>query len=242
MSSEYTMEDFFKLHRDLPREGPGEPADVVWAASLLEMPTRAQIADVGCGSGGDVAALLETTHHAHVTALDQVPHFVQAVREAWRGNDSVTVLKADMATIANQYDLIWCAGAIYFMGVEEALTAWRKALRPSGAIAFSQACWFTDARSDRAQAYWAREYPQMTDEVGLSVQIAAAGYEIIGQRRLSDAAWQAYFDPIAKRSDALRAQADVGLLNVLDEAEEEAACWYAHRHEYGYVLSVVRPL
>jgi len=242
MSSEYTMEDFFKLHRDLPREGPGEAADVAWAAGLLDLPERAQIADAGCGSGGDIASLLAAAPRAHVTALDQVPHFVEQVRDAWKHEDRVTVLKADMATIANQYDLIWCAGAVYFMGVEAALTAWRKALLPKGAIAFSQACWFTGERSERAQAYWAREYPQMTDEAGVGAQISAAGYEIIGQRRLSNAAWEAYFGPIAKRSDALRSTADVGLINVLDEAEEEAACWYAHREEYGYLLNVVRPL
>lgn len=242
MSTEYTMDDFFQLHRDLPREGPGEPADVAWATAQLDLPSRARIVDAGCGSGGDIEALMAAAPQAHVTALDQVPHFVAQVREAWKDDDRVTVLKADMATIANQYDLIWCAGAVYFMGVETALRAWRKALREGGAIAFSQACWFTEERSERAQAYWAREYPQMTDEAGVSAQIAAAGYEVIGQRRLSDAAWQAYFGPIAKRSDALRAQADIGLLNVLDEAEEEAACWYAHRHEYGYLLSVVRPL
>ena len=241
MNSEYTMEDFFELHRDLPREGPGEPADVAWAAAQLDLPARAQIADVACGPGGDIAALLATAPQAHVTALDKTPHFVDQARAAWRGNDRVTVLKADMKAIANQYDLIWCAGAVYFMGVEAALRAWRKTLLPNGAIAFSEACWFTNTPSERPKQMWARAYPQMTNEAGITAQITAAGYRVIGQRRLGDAAWEAYFGPLHTRIDMLRSKADIGLINVLDEAEEEAACWSAHRDEYGYLLSVVAP-
>ena len=242
MSSDVNMEAFFKLHRDLPREGPGAPEDVAWAAALVGLSPRARIADVACGPGGDIAALLEAAPEGHVTALDKTPHFVEAARNA-RGDDPrVTVLKADMKVIANRYDLIWCAGAVYFMGVEAALRAWRKSLLPQGAIAFSEACWFTDERSDRAKALWAKEYPTMTDEAGITAQIEAAGYRVIGQRRLNDAAWEAYYVPLTKRSDMLRNTADLALIDLLNEAEEEAACWRAHRSEFGYLLSVVARL
>ena len=242
MDTDPTTEAFFKLHRDLPREGPGEAADVAWATSLLKLPRLARMADVACGPGGDIAALLEAAPEGHVTALDATAHFVQAARDAWRGDGRVTVLKADMKAIANPYDLIWCAGAVYFMGVDKALKSWRKSLVPQGAIAFSEACWFTDTPSPRARALWAREYPAMTNVEGVSAQIEAAGYEVLGQRQLSDAAWEDYFTPIDMRAAQLRAGADAALTKVLDDATEEAACWRAHRAEYGYLLSVVRPL
>lgn len=241
MSSEYTMDDFFVLHRDLLREGPGSPQDVAWATAFLDLPARAQIADVACGAGGDIAALLEAAPEGRITALDKTPHFVEAVRQTWAEDERVTALKADMKAVANQYDLIWCAGAVYFMGVEAALRAWRKALLPSGAIAFSEACWFTDAPSARAEALWSKEYPSMTDEAGISAQIKAAGYRIIGQRRLDDVAWEAYFTPLDARIAQLRDDATASVSAVLNEAEEEAACWRAHRDEYGYLLSVVVP-
>lgn len=231
---------FFTLHRDLPREGPGEADDVLWAAKVAGLAENAQMADVGCGPGADIEALLTAAPRGHVTALDMVPHFVKAGRQRW-GNDSrVTMLKADMAVIRNQYDMIWCAGAVYFLGVTEALTAWRKSLRPGGVVAFSQACWFTDTRSVRPCILWDVEYPAMTDEAGVMAQIEAAGYDLMDCRRLSDAAWEAYFTPIDARIAALRPGADPGLAQVLDAAEEEAACWRAHRDEYGYLLSVVR--
>lgn len=236
-----TMDAFFKLHSDLPREGPGEPADIAWAVALAGLKSAAQMADVGCGPGGDIAALLAAAPEGHVTALDKTAHFVDAARENWRGDGRVTVLKADMAAIMNSYDMIWCAGAVYFLGVTKALTAWRKPLNTDGVVAFSEACWFTDAPSERARTLWNREYPSMTDEAGITTQIAAAGYEVLGTRRLSDAAWEAYFTPVERRIEMLRSTADRTLTGVLDEAEEEIACWRAHRREYGYLLCVVRP-
>lgn len=235
------MEAFFTLHRDLVREGPGEVADVAWAAGVAEIKENAEMADIACGSGPDIEALLQAAPKGHVTALDLTPHFVDAVRARWGADDRVTVLRADMSRVANTHDFIWCAGAAYIIGVDTALKSWRKALRPGGVIAFSDACWFTSKRSPRAVANWA-DYPAMTDEVGLTQRIENAGYEVLAQRRVSDQGWKNYYDPLDARIDALRHKADVALLDVLDQAEEEAACWRAHRDEFGYLLSVVRPV
>lgn len=234
------MAAFYTLHRDLPREGPGEAADVAWAAAHAGLKPNAIMADVACGPGGDVAALLEAAPKGHVTALDKTAHFVDAARARWGDDGRVTVLKADMARVMNQYDLIWCAGAVYFLGVTEALKTWKRSLTKGGVIAFSEVCWFTDTRAPRAEALW-QQYPGMTDEAGVAARIEAAGYETIGTRRLSDAAWEDYYGPLDARIAALRDGADAGLLAVLDEAEEEAACWRAHRDQFGYLLSVVRP-
>lgn len=235
------MQAFFQLHRDLDREGPGEPADVAWATGLLDLPARARIADVACGAGADIGALLEAAPQGHVTAIDTTAHFVAAARARWRGDDRVTLLRADMAAIANRYDLIWCAGGVYFLGVEAALGAWRKSLRAGGAIAFSECCWFTDTPAPRARAFWEGEYPQMTDAAGVTAQIGAAGFRVLGQRRLADAAWEAYYTPLEARVAMLRGGADEALGAVLDAATEEIACWRAHRDEFGYLLSVVAP-
>ncbi|NNK17165.1 MAG: class I SAM-dependent methyltransferase, partial [Sulfitobacter sp.] len=110
------MEAFFKLHRDLPREGPGEPADIHWATTVAATPDNAQMADVGCGPGADIGSLLEAAPKGHVTALDKVGHFVTAARQRYIDDPRVTVLQADMARIMNRYDMIWCAGAVYFLG------------------------------------------------------------------------------------------------------------------------------
>lgn len=234
------MDAFFALHRDLPREGPGEAADVHWAARVAGLSSRARMADVACGPGGDIAALLAAAPDGHVTALDKTTLFVEEARARWRDDHRVTLLLADMAAIRNQYDLIWCAGAVYFLGVTEALGAWRGSLRPGGSVAFSEPCWFTDTPPARAQALFT-DYPAMADESGIARRVAAAGYEVLDSRRLSDQAWENYFGPLDARIATLRPGADPALTKVLDEAEEEAACWRAHRKAFGYLLTVARP-
>lgn len=235
------MTAFFQLHRDLPREGPGTPEDIRWAAERAGTPPNAHIADVGCGPGADIGTLLEVAPKGQVTALDKVPHFVAAARAAWRDDARVTILQADMARIINAYDLIWCAGAVYFLGVTEALSAWRKALNRGGAVAFTEACWFTDDRSARAQALW-EQYPQMTDAAGIKARIAAAGYEVLETRPVPDSGWEAYFEPMEARIAMLRPNADAALMVEIELQEEEIACWRAHRDEFGYLLCVVRPV
>jgi trans-aconitate methyltransferase len=202
---------------------------------------KAQLADVGCGPGADIAALLEAAPDGHVTALDKTPHFIEEARARWQGDDRVTLLKADMAAIHNAYDMIWCAGAIYFLGTTEALTAWRKSLTKGGVVAFTEMAWFTDTPSEVPKELWNRDYPGMTDEAGVTARVEAAGFEVLGTRRISDQAWENYFTPIDARIAALRPGADEMLNSVLDEAEHEAACWREYRGEYGYLVFVVRP-
>ena len=233
-------EAFFTLHRDLPREGPGEPADVAWAAGIAGLAADARIADVGCGPGGDIAALLDAAPQGHVTALDKTPHFVAAARAAWAGDTRVTVLQADMARIMNPHEMIWCAGAVYFLGIEKALTGWRKTLAPGGTVVFSEPCWFTDTPSDRARQFWA-EYPRMADADGIARQVSEAGYETLGSRRLGPSAWAAYYGPLAERISNLRPDAPPALAAVLDEAEEEEALWRDEGDDFGYLLTVARP-
>ncbi len=235
------MTAFFTLHRDLPREGPGEPADVAWAVAQADLPARAEIADVACGPGSDIGALRATLPQGHVTALDKTAHFVDAARGRFVADANVTLLCADMAAIANDYDLIWCAGAVYFLGVTEALTRWRKSLREGGVVAFSEPCWLTDTPSDAARKHW-DSYPAMSDGAGIAQRVEAAGYEVIATRLLSDEAWENYYTPLEARIERLRPGAEGPLAQVLDEAEAEIACWRAHRDEFGYLLTVARPV
>ena len=162
MTSE--MDAFFTLHRDLPREGPGEAADVAWVAKTIGLKRDAQIADVACGPGGDIGALLDAAPDGHVTALDKTAHFVDAARAAWGEDPRTTILRADMASVANTYDLIWCAGAVYFLGVTPALTRWRKALRAGGVIAFTEPCMFKPATAPVTELFG--DYP-VTDAAGI---------------------------------------------------------------------------
>lgn len=232
---------FFTLHRDLPREGPGAPADVAWAAALAGTPSDARICDAACGPGADIAALRAAAPEGLVTAIDSTAHFVDQAR-AVHGNDRrVTLSTGDMASLTGPFDLIWCAGALYFLGITEGLKAWRSALAPGGAIAFSEACWFTDSRPEKAAAFWSDAYPAMTDAAGIDAHVRAAGYRTLGTRKLSSSAWENYYTPLDERVAILSPGETSEMERVLDESRREAELWRAHHDAFGYLLSVVVP-
>ncbi|MEM9012751.1 MAG: class I SAM-dependent methyltransferase [Pseudomonadota bacterium] len=235
------MTAFFELHRDLPREGPGDRASLDWAMAIARPPPDARILDAGCGPGADIAGLLAHAPAGQVHAVDLHAPFVAAVARASADDPRVTAEVADMASLPGPYDLIWCAGALYFLGVEAGLRSFTKMLTTGGHVVFSEAVWRTNNPSPGAQAAWA-DYPAMQDAAGVAAAIARAGFRLRDSTLLSDAAWEAYFGPVERRIADLRA-GEVGahLAAVLADAEAEISAWRAHGDEYGYALFVVTP-
>lgn len=238
---------FFTIHADLPREGPGETADVAWAAEVAGLAPGARICDAGAGPGGDIGALLRAAPGAHVTAIDAHAPFIEAAKARWGADKRVALHAGDYTEITSftegsgAFDFIWSAGAVYFHGIADLLPLWRPALAEGGAIAFSEPCLFTQGpASDVIKALW-DDYPRLTDAAGIAAQVRLAGCETVATRKLSDVAWESYYRPMEARIAQLRRDPDPRMLAALDEAEAEIAAWRAHRADTGYLLSVVRP-
>lgn len=232
---------FFTVHKDLPREGPGEAADVVWACELAEVPANARICDAGAGPGADTEVLRHHAMEGGVVAIERQPGFVAHLNKRFCRVSNVTIADGDMAEIAKRpeapFDMIWCAGALYFLGLEGGLTTFGGALRPGGILAFSEPCLF-GASTDETSAFW-DGYPAQ-DAHAISTAVTAAGYDILGQRPVSDAGWEAYYQPMEERIAALRPTADPDLCDMLDMCAKEATDWRRVRHETGYLLTVAR--
>lgn len=236
---------FFVLHSDLQREGPGDRASLDWAFDTAGAPDNALILDAACGPGADIEALLDNAPHGHVTAVDSHLSFVEQVRVIWDEDDRVTTHVADMREETGPFDLIWCAGAMYMIGIEAGLRHFRTALAPGGAIAFSELV-FLDTPTPALRAELEAEYAEIGDIDTLKARIAAAGFDLSGLQILSDEAWEAYYTPMEKRIGMLRpgaeARHDTILGKVLDEGMHEIELWRANRQMFGYALAVVRPL
>ncbi len=235
------MSAFFTLHADLPREGPGDAESLAWAVGLAGVAGDARILDGGCGPGADIAGLLGAAPGGQVVAVDSHPPFVERVEAAWGREPRVTARCGDMAEVEGPFDFIWIAGALYFLGVEDGLRKMRGKLAPGGALAFSELVWLTDTLDPGLRSYMEAEYADVAGMDLLQQRIGAAGYEILGQQVIGDAAWEAYYTPMEARIAKLRPGADAALTKVLDEAREEIDLWRAHRRSFGYALSVVRP-
>ena len=237
-----SMEAFFTVHRDLPREGPGLPEDVLWALEVAETPERARICDAACGPGADTVTLATARPAARIDACDTHAPFVAAARAATRDfGDRVRVDCRDYRELAGEYDLIWCAGAAYFAGYAALLNLWRPHLAARGAVAFSEPVWLGSAPSTRARAFWA-DYPAIEDIASVRARLSGEGWDVIDHRPVIGAAWEAYYAPMAARVAELRAgPVDADLDAALSEAEREIALWQAARDEIAYGLFVVRP-
>ncbi|WP_300513473.1 class I SAM-dependent methyltransferase [Aliiroseovarius sp.] len=233
-------EAFFTLHCDVPREGPGDAASVAWAMDLAGRARDARILDAGAGPGADIAGLLTGAPEGHVTAIEAHAPFVERIRTAWAGDARVTAHVGDMGQPGGPYDFIWCAGALYFLGITDGLKAWRDVLTPGGAIAFSELTLFAE-HADPDVLTLREGYPAFAGLDTLKSRIDAAGYELLGLRQLPDAAWEAYFQPLETRIAMLRPGADDNLTAVLDEQAAEIALWRRARDQFGYTLAVVRP-
>lgn len=229
---------FFELHSDLPREGPGEPDDVAWAVEYAGTKPGAAVLDAGCGPGGDIVALKAAIEGAQITAMDTHAPFADAAQRLLGTDDKA--ICGDAFAPESKFDLIWCAGAIYFKGVKEALAGWRESLNAGGAIAFSAPCYFTEPPTAAAQSLWEGE----VDIPGLSElrnDIASAGFALVASRQLSDAAWMTYFSAIEKRAAKLEATTSPALLEVIRDARREELAWRSAKSETGYLACVVKP-
>ena len=234
-------EAFFTVHRGLYREGPGEAADVLWALEIAQTPANARILDAACGPGADTVTLAEARPDAKLHAIDKTPHFVEETRmRVARFGARVKVEQGSYMALADTYDFIWCAGAVYFHGVKQVLDAWSPHLAPGGAVAFSEPAWMIDPPSDAAREFWADEYePRSLSQV--EAEIHAAGWGVLDQRWIVDEPWAAYYGPMSARLDRLEETEQAPeAIAAMSEARQEIANWQAAREEIAYSLFVVR--
>ena len=171
-ASERYMEIFYDFFSTLPRLGPGSSETTRRVLSHVSgLPGKAQVLDVGCGTGLQTVALCEDTDF-QVTAVDNwqaaLDKMLLNVEKAGLSR-RITVQQGDMNKLdyaPGSFDLIWSEGAIYLMGFENGIFKWKEFLKPGGWIALSEMTWTADERPAEAVAFWNEGYPEMksTDE------------------------------------------------------------------------------
>ncbi len=228
-----------RLHAELPRQGPGSADDVRWALDQLGVTGPVRVVDAGCGPGADLETLSDLLPEAQIRGIDAFPHLAEEARQRLAGRPNVTVETGDMSRIDGPVDLIWCAGALYFLGVTEGLRGWREALAPGGAVAFSEPVWPEGPREVAAE-FWA-EYPAIADMEGIEARVSAAGYRTLASRRIVGDPWAAYMGPLETRVGKLRGTGEDGLDEVLIAAEQEVALWRQAPDQIQYALMLARP-
>lgn len=247
LSDPIQSKTFFALHGGLPREGPGDRASTERALRMVpRLPAAPEVLDIGCGPGGQTVDLAELLPDARIAALDNHAPFLRELDRRARARGvaaRIRTVEGDMALLPfgpGSFDLIWCEGAAYIIGLETALATWKPLLREGGAIALTEPVWLTGCPPERVAAFW-WAYPAMRDREAVRAAARGQGYRIAGDFVLDEAAWWTnYYTPIeARLADMERAPADPAAAIVLEEAREEIECYRRHPDCYSYLFIVL---
>ncbi|WP_038097404.1 class I SAM-dependent methyltransferase [Thioalkalivibrio sp. HK1] len=241
---------FFDVHRDLPRQGPGDSMATRRAlAACGSLGPHPAVLDIGCGPGAQTLVLAESLPGAQITAIDTHRPYLDALemRTARAGlSDRISPIDMsmeDMPFADASFDLIWAEGSAYIMGFADAVAAWKRLLKPAGCLAVSELVWLTDDRPPDIAAFFGEEYPDMTDRAGAAERILAAGYRLIDHFTVADSAWwEPYYTPLLARLPALEekyAKDEAGLAVIAAE-RREIEMRRRFSNVYGYEFYIAR--
>ena len=106
-------------------------------------------------------------------------------------------------------DAIWSEGAIYNIGFEHGIRAWRRFLKPGGILAVSELTWLTHDRPAELEEHWMREYPEVDTAAAKTAILEQNGYTPIGYFPLPERCWlDDYYRPLQERFAGFLARHD----------------------------------
>lgn len=244
-------EIFLEVFETLPRQGPGNRACASRALGLCqELPDSPAILDLGCGVGGQTLQLAELTSGS-IVAVDCHAPSIERLRTAIsdRGlSNRVSAIIADMACLdqpTESFDLIWSEGALYSIGLRNALQICHGLLRPGGYLSFTDAIWRKENPPPPVKASFELDYPTMgwlEDEI---TAIRDCGFELVGHFTLPDEAWwHEFYTPMETRITELRGRYanDAEAAAILDQLAEEPEMHRHHSDFYAYEFFVAHRL
>jgi SAM-dependent methyltransferase len=237
-----------EYYLSMERQGPGSPGATLRALGFIEgLDAHSQVADLGCGTGGQTMTLAAATR-ADITGVDIFPGFVERFNEqAWeRGvRERVRAVVGSMDAPPFEpasLDLVWCEGAIYNIGFERGLREWRKYLKPGGWVAVTENTWFTGERPAEIEAFWRAAYPEIDTIPNKIAAMQRAGYEFIAAFALPESLWADFYAaaPEAQRLFLEKHPADPAAEAVVTGERYEKALWDKYKAHYGYVFYIGR--
>jgi SAM-dependent methyltransferase len=205
------MELFFKIYEGLDREGPGNYETTKRAYDMCAgLPDRPEILELGCGSGGATIPLAQISGGT-VTATDVHRPFLDVlVERAKKAGTADRIIAAimDMGDIQAEpesFDLVWCEGAAYILGVDRVFAQWKRFIKPGGFLCISDAVWLIDPQDAPVELreFWAKGYPAMRTAEANNAAARVAGYEPIGNFTIDASCWETFYADVERRLDEI---------------------------------------
>ncbi len=242
------MDLFFEIHQNLPREGPGDDESTERALRMIHLPSRPEILDIGSGPGMQTIALARLTG-GHVIATDTHQPFLDVLTRRARDADlsgRIETHKMSMFALdfkERSFDLIWSEGAVYIIGFDQGLKAWRPYLKPRAFLVISEISWLKQRPPKEVADFWKAEYPGMRMQEDNLQKARNAGYRIIGSFSVPESAWwENYYSPMERQIVTLleKYKGDKEAQAALDDALLEIEMYRKYSEWYGYVFYVMQ--
>jgi len=241
---------FFEVYESLPRQGPGNRACAAKALGLCrDLPQSPAILDLGCGVGGQTLQLAELVASGSIVAIDShapsIDRLQAAIAELGLAQ-RVSASVGDMARLQQplgSFDLIWSEGALYNIGLRNALRVCHDLLRPGGYLAFTDAVWRKENPPPEVKTAFDLDYPTMGWLDHDLAAIQDCGFELVGHFTLpNEAWWDDFYTPMEKRIAELHGKYanDVEASIILDQLAEEPEMHRRHSGFYAYEFFVAR--
>lgn len=238
------------LHKNSNRQGPGSERDTLRALEYLDLPNdrELQVADIGCGSGGQTITLAQNIT-GQITAVDLFPEFLDELNarsQKLRLADKIVTLQQSMDDLRfdkNQFDLIWSEGAIYNIGFVNGIQKWKDHLKVGGYLAVSEITWITQSRPKDLEDFWNAEYPEIDIASNKIRQLESNGYTLVGYFYLSPDSWiDNYYRPLeAGFEDFLARNAHSELAQkVVEDTKAEIEMYHEYKGYYSYGFYIAR--
>jgi ubiquinone/menaquinone biosynthesis C-methylase UbiE len=238
------------LHLRNDRQGPGGDDETRRAIVLaaLDDDSPLTIADVGCGTGASTLVLARTLP-GRIRAIDMAAPFVEQLKERAERAGLGDRIDAEVGSMESlpfdegALDLLWSEGAIYNMGFEAGVRAWRRFLRPGGVLAVSELTWTTANRPAAVTKHWLAEYPEVDTASAKIRALEEAGYEPLGFFFLPRLCWEAnYYEPLRGGFAAFLERHDHGdaARRIVDAEEAEIGLYREQGEWFGYGFYIAR--
>lgn len=243
------MDLFFEIHKDIPREGPGDNDSTKQAITMLkDIPSNPTILDIGCGPGMQTIELAKNMN-GKIFAIDTHKPFLDRLLETAINKDVSHRIEAKEMSMfllefkEDSFDVIWCEGSIFIIGFEKGIQEWRKYIKTGGYLVVSEVSWLREDIPEEPKNFWESDYPGIKGIADNMKIIKKSGYSAVGHFIIPERGWwKDYYNPLTDRISKLRKkyinnkEANDRMDNTLREIE----LYKRYSDYYGYVFYIMK--
>ena len=236
-----------EYYSNFERQGPGCPEITKKALGFIDkLNELSQIADIGCGTGGQTIVLAQNTN-ANIVGIDLAPVMIEKFNQKITKANLQNRVKGIVGSMDNlsfrdeELDMILSEGAIYNIGFERGINEWKKFLKKNGYLLVSEASWFTEDRPAEIHDFWIESYPEIDTIANNMAKMQKAKYIPIASFIFPEYCWTDNFysqHPAFQDTFLKKYPGNKTIEDFINYERHEAQMYDKYKKYYGYVFYI----